>query len=94
MCYMKSIGIRELRQHASHYLRLVRAGQTVQVTDRGKAIALLSPVPEGDGLDALLAMGSAQHGGGDLLDLGAPLPKKRGVPAPSVTLQAQRDSER
>ena len=46
MCYiagMERIGIRELRQHASRYLRLVKAGETVEVTERGQLVALLVP---------------------------------------------------
>ncbi len=44
---MTRIGIRELRQHASRYLDLVKAGQTVEVTDRGRLVALLTPPSEG-----------------------------------------------
>ncbi len=40
---MERIGVRELRQHASRYLRRVRAGETVEVTDRGELVALLVP---------------------------------------------------
>lgn len=43
---MTRIGIRELRQHASRYVALVRKGETVEVTDRGQLVALLTP-PEG-----------------------------------------------
>src|SRR5680860_37507 len=35
---MRSIGIRELRQRASEYLRLVASGETVEVTDRGRPL--------------------------------------------------------
>jgi antitoxin (DNA-binding transcriptional repressor) of toxin-antitoxin stability system len=42
---MKRTGVRELRQHASRCLELVKAGQTVEVTERGKLVALLSPPP-------------------------------------------------
>lgn len=35
--------MRELRQHASRYLDRVRAGETVEVTDRGALVALLIP---------------------------------------------------
>ena len=45
---MIRIGIRELRQHASRYLAAVRAGQTVEITDRGRLVALLVPPPESD----------------------------------------------
>jgi prevent-host-death family protein len=40
---MKRIGVRELRQNASRYLALVKAGHTVEVTERGELIALLVP---------------------------------------------------
>jgi prevent-host-death family protein len=40
---MTRIGVRELRQHASRYLDLVKAGETVEVTERGELIAVLAP---------------------------------------------------
>ncbi len=36
---MVSVGIRELKNRLSEYLRLVRAGELVQVTDRGTVVA-------------------------------------------------------
>ncbi|HCO03412.1 MAG TPA: prevent-host-death family protein, partial [Actinobacteria bacterium] len=33
---MASVGIRELRQRASELLRRVEAGETIEVTDRGR----------------------------------------------------------
>jgi prevent-host-death family protein len=41
---MEGVGVRELRQHASRYLARVAAGETLQVTDRGRPVALLVPV--------------------------------------------------
>jgi antitoxin (DNA-binding transcriptional repressor) of toxin-antitoxin stability system len=40
---VKRIGVRELRQHASRYLSLVKAGEIVEVTERGELVALLTP---------------------------------------------------
>lgn len=40
---MTRIGVRELRQHASRYLALVKAGETVEVTERGELVAVLAP---------------------------------------------------
>ncbi|MGH3696729.1 MAG: type II toxin-antitoxin system Phd/YefM family antitoxin [Pseudonocardiaceae bacterium] len=55
---MKRIGIRELRQNASRYLALVKAGQTVEVTERGELIALLVPAPRSHSArDQLIAAG-------------------------------------
>ena len=41
---MKTIGIRELRQRASVVLREVESGVTFEVTDRGRPVAVLSPM--------------------------------------------------
>lgn len=40
---MERIGVRELRQHATRYLHRVKAGETVEVTERGELVALLVP---------------------------------------------------
>lgn len=40
---MERVGVRELRQHASRHLARVKAGETVEVTERGRLIALLVP---------------------------------------------------
>jgi prevent-host-death family protein len=41
---MEQIGVRELRQHASRYLSRVANGETIEVTDRGRPVARLSPI--------------------------------------------------
>ena len=43
-----SIGVRELRQYASTYLARVKAGEALTVTERGRPIARLVPVREGE----------------------------------------------
>ena len=91
---MRSIGLRELRQHASRYLRLVQSGHSLQVTDRGRAIALLVPIPGGSVVDQLVAAGRAEAARGDVLELGPPLRPTRGAALPSKVLAAQRDEER
>lgn len=50
------IGVRELRQHASTYLRRVAAGESFTVTDRGKPVAQLVP-PAGSEFEAMMARG-------------------------------------
>jgi antitoxin (DNA-binding transcriptional repressor) of toxin-antitoxin stability system len=40
---MRSVGIRELKNRLSEYLRAVRRGEEVLVTDRGKVVAELRP---------------------------------------------------
>ena len=52
------IGVRELRQNASRYLARVKAGETVEVTERGTLIALLTPPrPSDSARDRLIAAG-------------------------------------
>lgn len=45
----ESVGIRELRQNLSVYLRRVKQGETLAVTERGHTVARL--VPSGPGVD-------------------------------------------
>ena len=40
---MKSVGIRELKNRLSYYVRRARAGQEIRVTDRGEPVAELVP---------------------------------------------------
>ena len=54
---MKSVGIRDLKNKLSEYVREVRAGEAVLVTDRGEVVAeLIPPGPGGDarGLPSVL----------------------------------------
>ncbi len=52
------IGVRELRQHASRYLARVKAGETVEVTERGELVALLvPPAPPATLRERLIAAG-------------------------------------
>jgi len=41
-----SVGIRELKGHLSEYLRRVRAGETVLMTDHGRPVARIVPVAQ------------------------------------------------
>src|SRR5436190_21422350 len=43
---MEEIGVRELRQQASRYLRRVVAGESFTITDYGKPVAVLAPTME------------------------------------------------
>lgn len=91
---MASIGVRELRQRASELLRRVEQGETIEVTDRGRRVALLSPAPAGSPLDRLRAMGDVEPAKGDFDDLPEPLPLKPGIERPSAVLERLRKHER
>jgi len=91
---MKSVGVRELRQQASRYLRDVERGTAIEVTDRGRPVARIVPLQPATSVDALIAAGAITPSKGDPLDLGAPLEPAKGVPLPSVELAAMRKAER
>lgn len=62
------VGVRELRQNLSVYLKRVLKGETLEVTDRGEPVAILAPLPRvSSALDGLLALGRATPPTGDLL---------------------------
>lgn len=57
---MDRVGVRELRQNLSVYLRRVRAGEALEVTEHGHPVAVLAPLPARSGvLDRLVAGGRA-----------------------------------
>jgi len=67
---VKTVGIRELKNRLSEYLRQVRAGEGVLVTDRGEIVAEITPPGQGAtdvtvpaGLLALARRGLATLGG-------------------------------
>lgn len=41
---MASVGVKELKNRLTHYLRRAKLGEELVVTERGKAIALLQPI--------------------------------------------------
>jgi prevent-host-death family protein len=66
------VGIRELRQDLSRYLRRVRAGERLVVTEHGRPLAVIAPwADETDVLDRLVASGKARRGNGRLLEVEA-----------------------
>jgi prevent-host-death family protein len=91
---MTRIGIRELRQRASEYLRRVEGGETIEVTDRGRPIALLTPIPDVSPLDRMRAAGDVEAASASMDDLPDPLPLQPGQEAPSLVLSRLRADER
>jgi prevent-host-death family protein len=60
---MKSVGLRELKNRLSQYVRQVRLGEGFLVTDRGQVVAELTPPAEGRapyGLASVLAAMAAK----------------------------------
>src|SRR5258708_8411958 len=55
---MKAVGVKQLKARLSEYIRLVKAGETILVTDRDEVVAELRPARRqrrlGDDLDEIL----------------------------------------
>ncbi|HSO30695.1 MAG TPA: type II toxin-antitoxin system prevent-host-death family antitoxin [Candidatus Sulfomarinibacteraceae bacterium] len=67
----RTVGVAELRQNLSLYLRRVEGGERLLVTDRNRPVAELGPPPStGQGLDRLIAEGRVTR------------PTRRGLPPP------------
>ncbi len=67
------VRVHQLRQNLSVFLRRVKAGETLEVTDRGRAVAVLAPLAESaTPLRRLTASGRATAAAGDVLKLGRP----------------------
>ena len=97
---MKSVGVRELKNRLSEYIRQVRSGEAVVVTDRGQIVAELTP-PGHDPTDASVPPGLAALAKRGLATLGAPneaslypaLPRRRrGKRTAARLLDEQRGS--
>jgi len=96
MCYIAEmsdhVGIRELRQDLSRYLRRVRAGERLVVTERGRPMAVIAPWAEDrDIVDRLVADGRIRRGTGGLL---AVRPLKRAVSRAGSEALAEERAER
>jgi antitoxin (DNA-binding transcriptional repressor) of toxin-antitoxin stability system len=72
----------------------VEAGETIEITDRGRPVALLAPLPTGSALERLRASGDVTAAVGELADLPAPLPLAPGQDPPSAVLARLRQDER
>lgn len=91
---MTSAGVRELRQRASELLRRVERGETIEITDRGRPVALITPLPTGTPLEQMRAAGEIDNATEDPSDLPEPLMLPPGIAVPSTTLHSLRRDER
>ena len=87
---MTTIGVRELRQNASVYLREVEDGGEVVVTSHGRPIARIVPVGTRSGLAAIEAAGRLSQP----IAPWAPVEELVEGPSLSEVVAARRDDER
>lgn len=86
---MATAGIRELKQNASAIVARAAAGESITVTDRGRAAARLTPL-EKTTIDRLYAAGLATPPRRSFADLEMPT-RSAGL---SAALASMRDEER
>ena len=94
MADLPRVGIRELRQNLSVYVKRIREeGRTYEVTEHGRPVARLTPLPDEpmSMLDRLVAEGKVTPATGDLLDI-KPLPPIPGKQLSQILLE-MRDEE-
>jgi len=86
---MQHAGVRDLKNRLSHYLRKVRAGEVVEVTDRGRTVAYLVPSREEairKELEPLIKAGLVSWRGGRPVGL-SPRVRVRGKPLSEMILE-------
>ena len=93
---LERVGIRELRQNLSVYVKRIREeGHAYEVTERGEPVARLVPLRDRptSTYERMLADGRITPARGDLLSLPEPLPALPGKPLSQVIIE-MRDEER
>ena len=92
---MAKVGIRELKQNASAVIRRVKAGESLEVTERGLPVARLIPISDPDDpVERLIGAGQAVAPLGNLRDLPPPIALPEGRRLPSEILEEMRADER
>ncbi len=75
------LGLREANQHFARTIKAVRAGQEIVLTDRGRPIAVITPIKDEDGGQAVALRAMAEEGLITLPDRQGPMPACRWRPA-------------
>jgi len=86
---MISVGIKELKEKLSGYVNKVRHGEEIVVTDRGREIALLTPISRERGaIKELVEKGKVRWAGGKPAGLRGI--KAKGKPLSRTILEERR----
>ncbi len=89
----QQVGVRELRQNRSHYLRRVTEGERFEVTERNEPVAILAPLPgQSSAVERLIAAGRVVPARLDLTELGPPADRPHEITiSEALTEQRQED---
>lgn len=88
---MATVGIRELKQNASAIVARASAGESLVVTDRGRPVAHLGPLPAAT-LHDRVAQGLVRPPLRDLGSLPPPLPTGPGRAMSDILAEQREDS--
>ena len=83
---MKRASITEAKNNLSALIDGLKSGSPVLIVDRGRPVALLSPIPEALPFEQLRAAGEVDSATVDLSDLPEPLVLPPGIESPSAAL--------
>ena len=89
---MTTVGVRDLKNRLSEYLRRVADGEHITVTDRGRPVAFMSPPEppaEHEIVRRMVREGIASWGGGKPRGAARPI-RIRGKPLSSTVLEDRR----
>lgn len=86
-----SVGVRDLKAGLSGYLRRVRSGQSLIVTDHGEPVAHIIPLGIPNGLERLLSEGRASWAGAGA-GPGMPSARLRGPKTAAEDIVEDRDA--
>ena len=89
---MTTLGIRALKQNASAVVAQAASGETITITDRGRPVALLVPIPDSP-VDRLAASGRVRETG-RITRFPARDRLPAGSPSTTELIRAMRDAER
>lgn len=88
-----AVGVREMRQNLSVYLDRVKKGESLQVTEFGRVVALLTPLPAEklSPFERMVREGRATAPVGSLKDRRPPQPAPAGCPSSDAMLAWDRE---
>ena len=90
---MATVGVRELKNRLSVFLRRVKAGERLTVTERGRPVAVISPAPltrDDERIEAMIREGIARWGGGKPRGSARPIKLKKGPSIAQTVIEGRR----
>ena len=90
---MVEVGVKTLKDRLSEYLQRAQRGERVVITDRGRPVAMLSPMEENPEVKhawELVEKGLASWSGGKPRGVAEPLIRKGGKSAAEIVLEDRR----